>query len=650
MSLLALGFLSWALGALGALLARRQPFAGMIGATGTAVGGLFAAIAAGSVLAGAPAMEWRIPWSLPVGSLALRLDALAAAFLLPLSVVSPLCALYGLGYLRPGGRGATLGDSLAAFNVLLLSMAVVVTAGDLVLLLIAWEVMTVSSWALVVSDHEHASVRAAGLQYLFAAHFATPCLILLVLFLGTGNGSFEIVALAGPMPVPEWLLFLLALAGFGTKAGIVPMHVWLPDAHPAAPSHVSALMSAVMITMGFYGLARFVPLLQPAAADWWPYVPIVLGAVGALGGIAFALAQRDVKRVLAYSTIENAGLVLLAMGVGMLGQAGGQPVLAALGWTAALLHLWNHALVKTLLFLGFGAVAQGAGSRSLEALGGVLARWPMVGATLVLGAAAIIAMPGLNVFASELLLFRALLSGTVELRGVPQVVLIGALAIVALTGGLAAACFARIVGIGLLGSPRTARADEARSPGWAMRIPLLVLAAGCVTVGLQPHRAAAALARAVASVAPDAASGIASNTLAPVATLAQVLAAAAVLFLILHELLRMRRRRELSETWSCGYVATTPAMQYTASSFGEPLTRTLQPLLRTRLTRSEDRLLSATPDRALVELYVPVFAAVGRLAARLRSYHQARVSRSLLYIVVTVIVLLGLLFLPTVRP
>jgi formate hydrogenlyase subunit 3/multisubunit Na+/H+ antiporter MnhD subunit len=407
-------------------------------------------------------------------------------------------------------------------------------------------------------------------------------------------------------------------------------------------------MSAVMITMGFYGLARFVPLLGRAAA-WWPYLLMVLGAAGALGGIAFALAQRDVKRVLAYSTVENAGIVTLAIGLGLLGEVHQQPALAALGWTAALLHLWNHALAKALLFLGFGAIAQRAGDRSLEALGGLLARWPTVGATLVLGAAAISALPGLNIFASELLLLRGLLLGTVTLDGGAQIVLLGAVAVVAFTGGLAAACFARMVGIGLLGTPRTAGAAGAAQPGWTMRLPLLLLAAACVLVGLMPHYVAGTLATAVASIAPGAATDLAGATLAPVALVAPLIALAAVLFGAIRGWAVARTPQEHAATWGCGYGAATPTMQYTASSFGEPLTRVLQPLLSTSFVRAPAFLSSTTSDRILMRVYLPVFAAVSRAAARLRSYHKPRVSRSLLYIVVTVIVLLALLLLPAVR-
>ncbi|MBX6333400.1 MAG: oxidoreductase, partial [Gemmatimonadaceae bacterium] len=276
MSALALALLCWAIGAVGALLLWERRLAAPVGAAGAVAGGVAAAVAAFHALGAAPA-TWRAPWSVPMGALALRLDPLAAVFLLPIAVAGALCAVYGVAYLTRHAHGRPLGGSFAAYDVLLASMALIVTANDLVLLLIAWELMTLSSWALVVSDHEERAVRAAGLQYLIAGHLATAALVVLVMMLATASGTFEIAALAGRTPAAGGVLFLLALIGFGTKAGIVPMHVWLPDAHPAAPSHVSALMSAVMITMGFYGLARFIPLFG-APALWWAYLLMALGA------------------------------------------------------------------------------------------------------------------------------------------------------------------------------------------------------------------------------------------------------------------------------------------------------------------------------------------------------------------------------------
>jgi formate hydrogenlyase subunit 3/multisubunit Na+/H+ antiporter MnhD subunit len=516
--------------------------------------------------------------------------------------------------------------------------------------------MTLSSYALVVQDHALESVREAGRRYLIAAHLATAALLLLALLLSAGSGSFELSGLSsGAVAAPAALLFLLALAGFGTKAGIVPFHVWLPDAHPAAPSHVSALMSAVMVTMGFYGLARFVPLLGPPPL-WWGLVLMALGAAGALGGITFALAQRDVKRILAYSTIENAGIIALAFGIGLVGTTLDRPTLAALGWLGGLLHVWNHALFKSVLFLGYGAAAQRVHSRDAEAMGGLLRRWPVVGGLMMLGAAASAALPGLNGFTSEWLVFYGLLTGGMELRGAPQIGLLIGVPALALTGALAAACFTRLTGVTLLGEPRSEGARHATAPGWEMRLPMVLLATLCVAVAWAPPQVVALLAPAVESAAAGADTSAAAEAVTPLGEIALLVALGIGLGVGLRWLLARRAagiRR--APTWGCGYAQPAPRVQYTASSFAEPMTRIFQPLLRSRVDRDipaegawpeAARWRSITPDRALAGLYEPVFQSVERALLRLKGLQQGRVSTYLLYIVLTVLVLVASMILP----
>jgi formate hydrogenlyase subunit 3/multisubunit Na+/H+ antiporter MnhD subunit len=632
---LGVGLLSWLLGAGAAFVLRRRRVAAVIGVSSAVAGGVAIGLAGARALVTGGAETWSGPWNVPAGALAFRLDPLAAVFLLPLAVVGALCAVYGVAYLRHH-TPRTMGGSLAAYNLLLASMGVVVTANNVVLFLIAWELMTLSSWVLVVSDHELAAVRAAGRLYLIAGHIATAALVLMTILLAGGEAAHGM----------RTLLFLLMLVGFGTKAGIVPMHVWLPDAHPAAPSHVSALMSAVMITMGFYGLARFLPMLGPPAL-WWAYLLMTLGAVGAASGVVFAIAQEDVKRSLAYSTIENAGIATFAMGLGLLATALGQPLLAGLAWTAVLLHLWNHALAKALVFLGFGAVAQGAHTRRLDALGGMLARWRTVGATLILGAGAIASLPGLNVFTSEWLVLRGLVLGVLTLKGAPLVAMLVGLGALALTGGVAITCFTRLVGIGLLGAPRTAAAATAVEPGWAMRAPMLALAAGCLALAVLPMYAAGALAPAVLTIAPGVDVAGARVAVQPLAMLLPLIAVLAGVVLIVRIALGRPGLTRRSATWACGYAHVRPSMEYTGTSFSEPLTRLADPLLHMRIEYSSERArwTSSTPDRALVGFYEPVFTAVGRAGGRVRRLASPRITTSILLIVLTVLALVGLLFL-----
>jgi formate hydrogenlyase subunit 3/multisubunit Na+/H+ antiporter MnhD subunit len=647
--------LCWAVGGAAALLLRRGALGARLGVAGAVSGGASLVLAALGALGGRP-LSWRAASTLPIGAFALRLDPLAGAFLIPVGVVGAAGAMHGLGYLRKHAHGGPIGGSLAAYQLLLLSMTVVVSANDLVLFLIAWEIMTLSSWALVVTDQTVPGVRAAGTQYLVASHIATSALFLLALSLAVGSGTYDMDALSGVAPVPSAVLFLLATVGFGTKAALAPLHVWLPDAHSAAPPHVSALMSAVMVTMGFYGLARFLPVLGEPQA-WWPYVFLVLGAAGAIGGVVFALADRDVKRVLAYSTVENAGIAALAVGLGVLGTTTGDPLLAGLGWTAALLHLWNHALAKGALFLGFGALAQSVGDRNIDRMGGLLARFPVLGALLVLATAAISALPGLNVFSGEWLLIRGFLSGGASGSGVTQAALLAAVAVLATTGGLAVACFVRLAGLSLLGVPRSEGAASAGEPGWLMRAPVLALVAGCIAVASAPAAVANALGLAVATVAPTADVEAPVLALQPLARLLPLVALTTAAVSLLRWAFGRRPEPVRSSTWGCGYPSPSAAMQYTSTSFGEPLTRLLQPFLRTRVHADThggmERLwparmswTSTTLDRILEAVYLPAVAAVARAGERLRTHSRPRVTTSLLYIVLTVILLLTLLFIP----
>lgn len=661
MTLLGLALATWGVGALLAVLVGRSPRRATLAGVGSALAGAaLGSCGAAAALLGLGPKTWSAAWPVPFGSLSLRLDALAAAFILPVCLVGGACALYGGAYLRPSAEERPLGTAFAGYNVLLAGMTLVCLADNLVLFLVAWELMTLSSYALVIQEHVVESVRVAGRRYLIAAHLATAALLLLVLLLADGGPSFELSALSSHgASAPAALLFLLALAGFGTKAGLVPFHVWLPDAHAAAPSHVSALMSAVMITMGFYGLARFVPLLGPPPL-WWGLLLMAVGAAGAVGGIAFALAQRDVKRILAYSTIENAGVIALAFGMGLLGTTLDRPVVAALGWVGGLLHLWNHALFKSLLFLGYGAAAQAVHTRDAEAMGGLLRRWPTVGGLMVLGAGAIAALPGLNGFTGEWAILLGFLTGGAETGGAARIALLAGVPTLALTGALAAACFARLTGVALLGQPRSDEARHAPEPGWEMWLPMLGLAALCVVLAWAPGPVAALLAPAVRAVAPLADVGAVAHVVAPLQGVALVIAVGIGLGIALRW--RLARHADPSAgamrrapTWGCGYPLPAPRMQYTASSFAEPVTRVFEPLLQSRI---ESELpaealwpraaswRSYTPDRVLTQFYRPAFGAVERALLRLRGLQQGRISTYLLYIVLTVLVLVVSLILP----
>jgi formate hydrogenlyase subunit 3/multisubunit Na+/H+ antiporter MnhD subunit len=440
--------------------------------------------------------------------------------------------------------------------------------------------------------------------------------------------------------------------GFGTKAGLVPFHVWLPEAHPAAPSHVSAVMSGAMIKMGIYGLLRTLCFLGPPP-PWWGAALLGLGVASALVGVLFALIQQDIKRLLAYSSVENVGLIAIGLGLGMIGRSYDMPALAALGFSGALLHLLNHALFKGVLFLGAGAIAHETGTRQIDRLGGLLKRMPVTGACVLAGSAAITALPPFNGFAGEFLLYLASFRGVLALDGARGLLPLAALVGLALTGGLAAACFLRLSGLTLLGLPRGEAAATAREPATAMCASMIVLAALCLLLGLAPGLplliVGPAASTAVAGAAP---AGAFVDSLELVGSIPRVFA----LLIILVVILAWGRRRLLSRhgaaaalTWDCGYERPTPRMQYTASSFSEPIREMFALLLpaRRRVVPPEGYFPSRASFQSEVvrpfqeRLYSPAFGAVSRGISRLRWLHHGRVQLYVLYIVVTLILMLS---------
>ena len=408
---------------------------GAIGAVAAGALGLFAAIYA---LFGASTPEWTAPWPLAIGSLHLCLDTLSSLFLIPVFALTALSAVYAVGYRRniPPARAAS---GWFCFNLLTAGIALVLAAHDAVLFLAAWETMTIASFRLVAFEPERpGAVRAAAI-YLAASQASAACLIAMFLRLGAASGDTDFAGFADfAVRYPDVVSFALALGllGFGLKAGLMPLHGWLPLAHPAAPSPVSAVMSGVMIKTGIYGLARLTMLIgRPPLA--WGWALLALGVVSGILGVLFALRQHDIKRLLAFSSVENIGIITLGLGLGVIGVAKGLPTVAILGWTGALFHVVDHAIFKGLLFLGAGAAMQGAGSGALDRLGGLLRRMPATGWTFLIGAAAISSLPPFNGFASEFLIYASSFQSLMETSRALAVGGAAALAALALMGGLA---------------------------------------------------------------------------------------------------------------------------------------------------------------------------------------------------------------------
>jgi hydrogenase-4 component B len=610
--------------------------------------------------------QFHFPWPVPFGEFFIELDPLSAWFLLPTLLLSALSAIYGMGYLKSWQGKRSLGPVWFFYGLLVLGMVLVLVARNAVLFLFAWELMAVASFFLITFEHERESVREAGWIYLVATHLGTAFLLALFLLLAreTGTMDFDVWAKQG-IHTQELagVLFLLAVIGFGTKAGFMPLHVWLPEAHPAAPSHVSALMSGVMIKTGIYGLLRAFTFLHvsvlPDAGEgwpplWWGWVLIGIGLTSGVLGVLFALAQHDLKRLLAYHSVENIGIIALGLGVGLLGMHTGSSVLMVLGFGGALLHVVNHALFKGLLFLGAGAVMHGTGTLEIDHLGGLLKRMPWTAVTFLVGAVAISGLPPLNGFVSEFLIFLGAFKGGISTTGAIAVPLLALIAGLALIGGLAVACFTKAFGIVFLGEPRSEHVAHAHEADWTMRLPMLVLAAGCVLIGLLAPVVVGSLQTVLASLTHMEPAAVSENLAAATSPLTFVLIGAGVFLLLLLALILLRRgllagrRVETGGTWGCGYARPTPRMQYTASSFAQPLTDLFRPLLGTRtrvfkpqgIFPPEAALETITPDISHEEMYRPVFRRANEWLSQVRWLQHGKVQLYVLYIAVTLIVLL----------
>lgn len=638
-----------------ALLASKWPRAATaLGAGGAVVGCLVGLVPTLRILLGAAPESLRLTWDASHGAFWVEADALSSFFLLPVFVLSALAAVYGGNYLLAYRQEKSLGAPWFFFNLFVAGMATVVLARTAVLFLVAWEVMSIAAYCLVTFEHERADVRKAGWVYLVATHLGVAYLFLAFVLLGRHAGDLDFEAFRTALPIdarPASLIFLLAVTGFGAKAGFVPFHVWLPEAHPAAPSHVSALMSGVMIKMGLYGILRFVTFLgQPAI--WWGPTLAGMGLLTGVVGIALALQQRDVKRVLAYSSIENMGLIGLALGLGLWGWASQLPLVAALGFTAGLLHIWNHALMKGLMFFAAGSILHSTHSKDMEQLGGLMKSMPWTSGCMLAGAVAIAALPPMNGFVSEWLMYLGLFKCGFALEGGRSLPAFFAIGLLALIGSLAAVAFVRLTGIVLFGSPRGAAAEHAHESSPWMLGPMALLVLLCLAVAIFPQTVTGWMSGAVDQVLGRGASGTLDELGSPEAPLTTVgYVNAAVLTTIVAGMIGLvawSRRAVQGEgaTWGCGYVRPTARMQYTGCSFAEMIAGQLLPnFLRPQLARQPPRGLfpgasdfrSDSPDPVSEKVYEPLFRCTAERFSRLRILQHGKLHVYLVYILLAVV-------------
>jgi len=582
--------------------------------------------------------EWRNGYFIGGEAIHLRFDAISAVFFALLAVIGGVGAVYSSEYWNAGRHPRTAPLGRIWWSLLLLSLQWVLLSANGLHFLIAWEIFTVSAYFLITLDRQKREVRAAGWLYLGASHVGTVCLFAFFGALAARTGSWDLSPAAreqaGLAP-----LFWLALVGFGLKSGAFPLHVWLPSAHANAPSHVSAMLSGVTIKMGVYGLVRVSSWLPvPSSAGW---IVAGLGVASAVLGVAFALGQHDLKRLLAYHSVENIGIILIGFGFALVAIDRGNPLWGQLALAGALLHVWNHGLFKALLFLGAGSVLHATGTREMSRLGGLWRAMPWTAGLFTLGAAAISGLPPLNGFVSEWLVFlglfdAAIAHGPTAWAALPAAVLLG------VTGALALACFVKVCGVVFLGAPRTPAAAHARECGRPMRGAMLVLAGGCVAIGLAPVFFWPALSRAIGAWCPAWSSPAVPVPLSALGWIHVALAvtAAVAAWWLWQKVKRRGVNRAL--TWDCGYAMPTARMQYTAGSFAGIITEWFAWILQPeRHEQRTDEVFPAqasfeehTPETVLEHIVQPVSRVVMQLSATARRLQHGRLQAYLLYLVI----------------
>ncbi len=661
------------LGAVGGLLLmRRERLASLFSfgvASLSALAGLMAALMflAGGV--GTPAPQYQLlPPVIPYIQFTIRLDALGAFFLLIVSLLGFALSIYSLGYAKGFFGRKNVGVLGTFYNALLLATTLTFLADNLWVFLIAWELMALTAYCLVSFEHEQPETRQAGVLYFIMSHIDAGCIILglLLLFQASGDYSFASMHDIGAKMEPgrRDAAFLLFLFGFGIKAGIVPLHIWLPAAHPVAPSNVSALMSGVLIKTGIYGLTRVCFEFLGPPPLWWGVTVLTVGTISAVLGVLYALMEHDLKRLLAYHSIENIGIILMGLGAALMFQHGNHTSLATLALLAGLYHTINHASFKALLFLGAGAVLHATHTRNMEEMGGLAKRMPHTAFFFLIGAVAISALPPLNGFVSEWLTYQALLQGFGTTQSLMRLLFPLSGAMLALTGALAAACFVKAFGITFLAQPRSAHATQAHEVGPSMRAGMAILTFACVVLGLFPTAFVRLLDPLTQQLTGDhlstqlsIANGLVLTSLTEqsgtISTLGIVLMCVCLLPIPLGLWLVFARntKTQRGPTWDCGLRGLTPQMEYTATGFSKPIRMIFKALFRPRrdVQREYDfsprfattlRFESHIEEVFETRIYRPARIWILRASRRIRGIQAGSVHVYLLYTFITLILLL----------
>ncbi|RPH52648.1 MAG: hydrogenase [Desulfobacteraceae bacterium] len=505
-------------------------------------------------------------------TLSFQIDALSAFFLVLIFGISMLAAIYSFHYMHEEEKPRATAVNYLFFSLLTASMALVVTATNIITFMLLWETMSLSSFALVIYNHHKAENRKAGYLYFVFSHVGAMFILAAFGIIYSCTGSFDFKEMAALTNAAKMVVFIFTFIGFGSKAGVFPFHVWLPHAHPAAPSHISAVMSGVMIKTGIYGILRMYALLDfhtPVFGE----ILLFAGMISGVLGVVYALGQHDLKRLLAYHSVENIGIILIGIGIGMIGVSSGKPLMALLGFAGGMLHVLNHAIFKSLLFMGAGMVVHKTGTLAIDALGGLLKKMKITGTTFLIGSLAISGLPPFNGFVSEVLIYFGCFEGMNPNRTafIPILLAIISLAVI---GGLALACFTKVFGVVFQGEARSSAAENIDEKGLTMLIPMLVLAGICTLVGVFPRTFVLMAIHGVSAIG----TGFEPALLEPfirftgnITRVSAIFFALIIVSLTARTLLYRGKTITQSGTWGCGFTQPTAKMQYTGSSYASSI-------------------------------------------------------------------------------
>ncbi len=587
------------------------------------------------------------PW-LHIFTLSYTLDALSAFFLIPVFAVCPLAVLYSFHYMDKADQKGRTGVNFFFFNLLIVSMVLVATADNIISFALVWEIMSISSFFLVIYEYQKDETRRAGYIYFIFSQAGAMFIFAAFALAYSQTGTYDFAAFAAIPANIKIIVFFLALVGFGSKAGIFPLHMWLPHAHPAAPSNISAVMSGVMIKMGIYGIIRLYTVLDVRDLIFGQTL-LTFGMVSGILGVVYALGKHDLKKLLAYHSVENIGIILIGMGIGMIGIATDNMVMASFGFAGGLLHVLNHSIFKSLLFLGAGAVLQKTGTRHIDQLGGLIKCMPTTGKTFLIGSISISGLPPFNGFISEFLIYYGAFHG-LSLSGSSFIFTMFAILSLAIIGGLAAACFSKVVGVIFLGEPRSEKAATAVEAGVTMTIPMIILAGFCLVIGIFPDPFVQTVfsgmksIKALVPVGPEEVAVVTGN----LALAARLFLGVLLFSIVLRKLFYRNKVIARGPTWGCGFTRPTVRMQYTATSYARSIIDFFRPFVLIRVTYAGiNRIFpgrtvfeTRVDDIAETALNDQVVTPVLYLLSKFRWIQHGHIQLYIAYIIVTIIVLL----------